>query len=41
MTVHLAFAISTAVRGNILLLDEILAGGNDLFLEKARNRMEK
>jgi lipopolysaccharide transport system ATP-binding protein len=39
MIVRLAFAISTAVRGNILLMDETLAAGDAAFQEKARNRM--
>lgn len=39
MIVRLAFAISTAIRGNILLLDEILAAGDATFQEKARKRL--
>jgi lipopolysaccharide transport system ATP-binding protein len=39
MIVRLAFAISTAVRGNILLLDETLAAGDAAFQEKVRRRL--
>jgi lipopolysaccharide transport system ATP-binding protein len=41
MIVRLAFAISTAVRGNILLLDEILAAGDTTFQERARRRLSE
>lgn len=39
MLVRLAFAISTTVKGDILLLDEIIAAGDSNFLEKAKNRI--
>jgi len=39
MMVRLAFAISTSVTGDILLLDEILAAGDAAFQAKARARM--
>lgn len=40
MLVRLAFAISTTVNGEILLLDEILGAGDAAFQSKARARME-
>ena len=40
MLVRLAFAITTATRAEILLLDEIVAAGDASFLEKARNRLD-
>jgi len=39
MMVRLAFAISTSIGGDILLLDEILAAGDASFQTKARSRM--
>jgi lipopolysaccharide transport system ATP-binding protein len=39
MTVRLAFAISTAVGGNILLLDEVIGAGDAAFMEKAKQRV--
>jgi ABC-type polysaccharide/polyol phosphate transport system ATPase subunit len=39
MLVRLAFAISTAIEPEILLVDEILAAGDLAFVEKARRRM--
>jgi lipopolysaccharide transport system ATP-binding protein len=39
MIVRLAFAVSTAISGNILLLDETLAAGDASFQEKARRRL--
>ena len=39
MLVRLAFAISTTVAGDILLLDEILGAGDAAFQDKAQNRM--
>ena len=39
MMVRLAFAISTSISGDILLLDEILAAGDASFQGKARARM--
>lgn len=41
MLVRLAFAISTTVSGEILLLDEILGAGDAAFQTKARKRMEE
>ena len=41
MLVRLAFAISTAIEPEILLVDEILAAGDLAFVEKARRRMEE
>ncbi|HXQ36463.1 MAG TPA: ABC transporter ATP-binding protein, partial [Anaerolineales bacterium] len=41
MLVRLAFAISTTVTGEILLLDEILGAGDAAFQVKARKRMEE
>ncbi|MEZ5871934.1 MAG: ABC transporter ATP-binding protein [Nitratireductor sp.] len=38
MSVRLAFAISTAIHGDILLIDEVIGAGDDNFMEKARNR---
>lgn len=39
MLVRLAFAISTSVRGDILLVDEVLSAGDINFQKKARKRM--
>ena len=39
MLVRLAFSISTAVDGEILLLDEMLGAGDASFVDKARKRM--
>ncbi len=39
MQVRLAFAISTAVGGDILLLDEVIGAGDANFMAKARNRI--
>lgn len=39
MQVRLAFAISTAVGGDILLLDEVIGAGDANFMEKARARI--
>ena len=39
MQVRLAFAISTAMGGGVLLIDEVLAAGDAEFAEKARARM--
>lgn len=39
MLVRLAFAISTAVEGEILLLDEVVGAGDAGFIKKARNRI--
>ena len=40
MFVRLAFSISTAIRPEILLLDEVVASGDAGFLEKAKARMK-
>ena len=39
MLVRLAFAISTAVKGDILLVDEVLSAGDIIFQKKAKKRM--
>jgi lipopolysaccharide transport system ATP-binding protein len=39
MQVRLAFAISTAVGGDILLLDEVIGAGDANFMSKARQRI--
>ncbi|MDO4921261.1 MAG: ABC transporter ATP-binding protein [Phascolarctobacterium sp.] len=39
MLVRLAFAVSTSLSGEILLLDEVVAAGDAAFMEKARKRM--
>lgn len=39
MLVRLAFAISTSVKGEILLVDEVLSAGDANFQKKARARM--
>lgn len=39
MLVRLAFAISTSVKGEILLVDEVLSAGDANFQKKARERM--
>lgn len=39
MSVRLAFAISTAVKPDILLLDEVIGAGDASFMEKARRRI--
>lgn len=41
MQVRLAFAISTAVGGDILLLDEVIGAGDGNFMAKARLRIQK
>lgn len=41
MQVRLAFAVSVAVSGEILLLDEIIGAGDATFMEKARARVRK
>jgi lipopolysaccharide transport system ATP-binding protein len=40
MTVRLGFAMATAVRPQILILDEWLLAGDVGFIEKARRRLE-
>jgi lipopolysaccharide transport system ATP-binding protein len=39
MLVRLAFAISTSVSGDILLLDEVIGAGDASFMQKARRRI--
>lgn len=39
MSVRLAFAISTAIEPDILLLDEVIGAGDASFMEKARHRI--
>lgn len=41
MQVRLAFAISTAVGGDILLLDEVIGAGDANFMVKAKTRITK
>lgn len=41
MMVRLAFAISTAMEGDILLLDEVIAAGDAAFAVKAAERMRQ
>ncbi|HEX5326711.1 MAG TPA: ABC transporter ATP-binding protein [Acetobacteraceae bacterium] len=40
MVVRLGFALATAIRPQILLMDEWFLAGDDDFLEKARGRLE-
>ena len=39
MLVRLAFAVSTSVTGDILLLDEVIGAGDAAFMQKARQRI--
>jgi lipopolysaccharide transport system ATP-binding protein len=39
MQVRLAFAISTAVGGDVLLLDEVIGAGDANFMTKAKQRV--
>lgn len=41
MYMRLAFSLATAMMPNILVLDEIFAGGDSGFLEKAKKRMSE
>ncbi|NBO92363.1 MAG: ABC transporter ATP-binding protein [Planctomycetia bacterium] len=41
MLVRLAFAISTAIEPEVLLVDEVLAAGDMAFMEKAQQRMNQ
>ncbi|MEK5257111.1 ABC transporter ATP-binding protein [Paenibacillus sp. FSL F4-0125] len=41
MFMRLAFSISTAIKPDILLLDEVIAAGDAAFLEKAEKRMKE
>ena len=40
MLVRLAFSIATAIKPDILIIDEVLAAGDLEFQEKARRRMQ-
>ena len=40
MQVRLAFAISTAVGGDVLLLDEVIGAGDANFMAKAKKRIQ-
>lgn len=39
MQIRLAFAISTTIRGDIILLDEIIGAGDASFMKKAKKRI--
>jgi lipopolysaccharide transport system ATP-binding protein len=39
MLVRLAFAVSTSVAGDILLLDEVIGAGDAAFMQKAKQRI--
>lgn len=39
MLIRLAFAVSTSISGEILLLDEVIAAGDATFMNKAKKRM--
>lgn len=39
MYMRLAFSLATAMHPDILVLDEIFAGGDAVFMDKAKNRM--
>ena len=41
MLVRLAFSISTAVSGDILLIDEVIGAGDAGFMAKARKRLDR
>lgn len=41
MQVRLAFAISTTIRGDIILLDEIIGAGDASFFQKAKKRISE
>jgi len=41
MFVRLAFAVSTAISPDVLLLDEVIAAGDVRFQDKARRRLEE
>ena len=38
MLVRLAFAVSTSVTGDILLLDEVIGAGDATFMQKAKQK---
>ena len=39
MFLRLAFAISTSIEPDIIIMDEMIAGGDARFIEKARSRL--
>jgi ABC-type polysaccharide/polyol phosphate transport system ATPase subunit len=41
MLVRLGFAVATAIKPEILLIDEILSAGDAAFQTKAKNRMKQ
>lgn len=41
MQVRLAFAISTTIRGDIILLDEVIGAGDVIFFKKAKQRISE
>ncbi len=41
MLVRLAFAVSTSVTGDILLLDEVIGAGDAAFMQKAKQRIRQ
>ena len=41
MMLRLAFAVSTAVKPDIIILDEMITAGDAAFVEKARTRLSK
>src|SRR5579862_8051177 len=41
MLVRLAFAIATALRPQILVMDEMIGAGDAAFFERARTRLER
>ena len=41
MYMRLAFSLATAMHADILILDEVFAGGDAAFMEKARARMHE
>ncbi len=40
MALRLAFAITTSIRPNILLVDEWIGAGDALFIQRAQERLE-
>ena len=41
MLVRLAFAVSTFISGDILLIDEVIGAGDAAFMQKASNRLKE
>ena len=41
MMVRLAFGVSTAIKPEILVLDEMIGAGDDAFFERAQQRLQK